>query len=46
MEPTAKCDPGMRMKLPFAILAVSIVLCGVFSNQIITLLTTLAAGVM
>ena len=46
MEPTAKCDPGMRMKLPFAVLAAAIVLCGLFSDPIITLLAKLSAGVM
>lgn len=46
MEPTVKCDPGMRMKLPFAVLAAAIVLCGLFSDPIITLLAKLSAGVM
>lgn len=46
MEPTAKCDPGMRMKLPFAVLAAAIVLCGLFSDPIITLLAKFSAGVM
>ena len=36
----------MRMKLPFAVLAAAIVLCGLFSDPIITLLANLSAGVM
>ena len=39
-------DPGMRMKLPFAVLVCCIVLCGLFSDQIVTMLTAIAAGVM
>ena len=46
MEKVASCDPGMRMKLPFAVLAAAIVLCGLFSDPIITLLANLSAGVM
>lgn len=39
-------DPGMRMKLPFAVLVCCIVLCGLFSDRIVTMLTAIAAGVM
>ena len=46
MEKVVSCDPGMRMKLPFAVLAAAIVLCGLFSDPIITLLANLSAGVM
>ena len=46
MEKVVSCDPGMRMKLPFAVLAAAIVLCGLFSDPIITLLAKLSAGVM
>lgn len=41
-----KADPGMQMKLPLAVLSVLIVLCGLFSNSIITVLETICAGVM
>ena len=46
MEKVVSCDPGLRMKLPFAVLAAAIVLCGLFSDPIITLLAKLSAGVM
>ena len=46
MEKVESCDPGWRMKLPFAVLAAVIVLCGLFSDPIITLLANLSAGVM
>ena len=46
MEKVVSCDPGMRMKLPFVVLAAAIVLCGLFSDPIITLLANLSAGVM
>ena len=42
----AKADPTWKMKLPFAVLCVAIVLCGLFSNKIITVLEMLSAGVM
>ncbi|MDO5299389.1 MAG: proton-conducting transporter membrane subunit [Clostridia bacterium] len=40
------CDPTWRMKLPFAVLTAAIVLCGLFSNDVVTWLTTAVAGVM
>ena len=46
MEKVVSCDPGLRMKLPFAVLTAAIVLCGLFSDPIITLLAKLSAGVM
>ena len=46
MEKVVNCDPGLRMKLPFAVLTAAIVLCGLFSDPIITLLAKLSAGVM
>ena len=42
----AKADPTWRMKLPFAVLCAAIVLCGLCSNRIITVLEMLSAGVM
>ena len=42
----AKADPTWKMKLPFAVLCTAIVLCGLFSNKIITVLEMLSAGVM
>ncbi len=43
---TAIADPGMKMKLPLMLLCAGIVLCGLFSNQIITVLQTLCTGVL
>ena len=40
------CDPSLYMKAPFVILAACIVLCGLFSDQVVTALTAIAAGVM
>ena len=42
----ANADPTWKMKLPFAVLCTAIVLCGLFSNKIITVLEMLSAGVM
>jgi len=42
----AKADPTWRMKLPFAVLCAAIVLCGLFSNHIITVLEAIGAGVL
>ena len=39
-------DPSWKMKLPLAVLTLSIVLCGVFSNTIVTKLAAIAAGVL
>ena len=41
-----KADPGMNMKLPFAVLGTVIVLCGLFSNNIITVLESFCTGVL
>ena len=46
MEMFVSFDPGLLMKLPFAVLTAAIVLCGLFSDPIITLLANLSAGVM
>ena len=39
-------DPTWKMKLPFAILTVAIVVCGIFSNNIIEMLAAVSAGVI
>lgn len=39
-------DPSWKMKLPFVILTITIVLCGIFSNNIIESLAAVAAGVI
>ena len=39
-------DPGMNMKLPFAVLCTVIVLCGLFSNNVITVLESFCTGVL
>lgn len=39
-------DPTWKMKLPLAVLTAAIVLCGVFSNGIVTKLAAVAAGVI
>ena len=39
-------DPTWKMKLPLAILTAAIILCGVFSNDIVLKLATVAAGVI
>lgn len=39
-------DPTWKMKLPLAILTAAIVLCGIFSNNIIEMLTAVSAGVI
>ena len=41
-----KYDPTWKMKLPLAILTVAIVLCGIFSNNIIEMLAAVSAGVI
>ena len=37
-------DPTWKMKLPLGVLTIAIVLCGVFSNKIISLLAAVAGG--
>lgn len=44
LEAGVNYDPTWKMKLPLAVLTVAIVLCGVFSNDIISVLTAVAAG--
>ena len=39
-------DPTWKMKLPLAILTAAIVLCGIFSNNIIEMLAAVSAGVI
>ena len=39
-------DPTWKMKLPLAILTIAIVLCGIFSNNIIQMLAAVSAGVI
>ena len=39
-------DPSWKMKLPLAILTLAIVLCGIFSNNIVESLAAVAAGVI
>ncbi len=39
-------DPTWKMKLPLAVLTATIVLCGLFSNSIVTKLAAVAAGVI
>ena len=39
-------DPTWKMKLPLAILSIAIVLCGIFSNDIISMLSAVAGGAM
>lgn len=45
IEPGRRCDPTWRMKLTFGVLTAAIVLCGVFSNDIVAMLSAIAAGV-
>ena len=46
IEAGVNYDPTWKMKLPLAILTVTIVLCGVFSSDIISSLAAVAAGVI
>jgi len=39
-------DPTWKMKLPLLIIAIAIVLCGIFSNNIISVLASVAGGVL
>ena len=39
-------DPTWKMKLPLAILTIAIVLCGIFSNNIVEMLAAVSAGVI
>ncbi|MBE5799742.1 MAG: proton-conducting membrane transporter [Clostridiales bacterium] len=39
-------DPTWKMKLPLTILTIAIVLCGIFSNNIVAKLAAVAAGVI
>ena len=39
-------DPSWKMKLPLTVLTIVIILCGVFSNGILTKLAAIAAGVI
>ncbi len=41
-----KYDPTWKMKLPLLVITIAIVLCGVFSNNIISVLSGVAAGVI
>ena len=41
-----KYDPTWKMKLPLLLITIAIVLCGVFSNNIISVLSGVAAGVI
>ena len=41
-----KYDPTWKMKLPLLVITIAIVLCGVFSNNIISALSGVAAGVI
>ena len=44
LEAGRNYDPTWKMKLPLGVLAIAIVLCGVFSNDIISLLAAVAGG--
>ena len=44
LEAGRKYDPTWKMKLPLAVLTATIVLCGAFSNDIISTLAAVAAG--
>lgn len=46
LEPGKQYDPSWKMKAPLAVLAASIVLCGVFSNAIVTQMAAIASGVL
>ena len=46
LEEGRNYDPTWKMKMPLGILAIAIVLCGVFSNDIISLLASVAGGVI
>lgn len=39
VKPGVNADPSWRMKLPLAILAAAIILCGLFSNEIVKAIT-------
>jgi multicomponent Na+:H+ antiporter subunit D len=39
-------DPSWKMKLPLTILTIAIVLCGIFSNNIIEMLAAVSVGVI
>ena len=42
----ARCDPGWRMKLPLALMSVSMVLLGIFSQPVVEFLRGVAAGLI
>jgi len=46
LEAGRNYDPTWQMKLPLAILTIAIVLCGIFSNNIISSLAAVSAGVI
>ena len=41
-----KYDPTWKMKLPLLIITTAIVLCGIFSNDIISMLSGVSAGML
>ena len=41
-----KYDPTWKMKLPLLIITTAIVLCGIFSNNIVEMLAAVSAGVI
>ena len=46
LEAGRNYDPTWKMKLPLAILTAAIVLCGIFSNNIVEMLAAVSAGVI
>jgi len=46
LEAGRNYDPTWKMKLPLLVITIAIVLCGAFSNRIITVLAAIAAGTM
>ena len=46
LEAGRNYDPTWKMKLPLLVITIAIVLCGAFSNRIVTVLAAIAAGAM